>query len=377
MHVFVWAEDSEAELRAELQAASPGAPATTIHDSLIQSDFVIAPGQRLPHFAFARQLLPQASAITAPSIRAWADMLAHAVIGVLPDDHPWSLHVEPHYAARTTHRIGARAWHSATRHVRPAAQHASSPKDIPDPEAGRHRCELIRQAFVETLQKRRRHLLRQLRPQPVPFTPADSIVQLVLTSPDHGYLSVAPAPMPFEQRHIISSFPKGEVAVPPDKAAPSRAFGKLVEAEMRFGHSIQAGQSCVDLGAAPGSWTYVAATRGARVTAVDRSPLRDDLMRDPRVRFEPGDAFSFKPPRPVDWLLCDVIAAPDRSAQLLLEWLQRGWCKSFVVTLKLKDASGLEALTTLKHELPPVTTEFFLTRLCANKKEVCAFGCAR
>jgi 23S rRNA (cytidine2498-2'-O)-methyltransferase len=85
----------------------------------------------------------------------------------------------------------------------------------------------------------------------------------------------------------------------------------------------------------------------------------------------------------VDWLLCDVIAAPERSAVLLLEWLRRGWCRQFVVTLKVGrgqmtggKAGGLEALARLKAELPPLTRELFLARLCANKREVCAFGSA-
>jgi 23S rRNA (cytidine2498-2'-O)-methyltransferase len=224
------------------------------------------------------------------------------------------------------------------------------------------------------MQKKRRHMLRHLRSEPVPFTPDDSLVQLLLTTPETGYISVAPAPIPFQQRHLLSPFPKGEVRVAPNKAAPSRAFAKLVEAELRLGRAIQPGEACVDLGAAPGSWTYVAANRGARVIAVDRSPLRADLMQHPQVEFEAGDAFAFKPPRPVDWLLCDLIAAPERTAGLVLDWLRRRWCRHFVVTIKLKEASAIEDLARFKRELPPLTRELFLTRLCANKNEACAFG---
>jgi 23S rRNA (cytidine2498-2'-O)-methyltransferase len=150
----------------------------------------------------------------------------------------------------------------------------------------------------------------------------------------------------------------------------------LIEAEQRLGRAIQAGETCVDLGAAPGSWTYLAAKRGARVSAVDRSPLREDLLRNRRVNFQAGDGFRFRPDCPVDWLLCDVLAAPERSTDLLFEWLRHRWCRHFVVTLKLKDAPESSALTRLKKELPALTREFFLTRLCANKKEVCAFGTA-
>jgi 23S rRNA (cytidine2498-2'-O)-methyltransferase len=116
--------------------------------------------------------------------------------------------------------------------------------------------------------------------------------------------------------------------------------------------------------------------RGARVIAVDRSPLRDDLMLNPQIHFESGDAFGFRPSQPVDWLLCDVIAPPARTAALLLDWLRRGWCRHFVVTLKMKDAPGTDLLPLLKRELPGLTRELFLTRLCANKKEMCAFGCS-
>jgi 23S rRNA (cytidine2498-2'-O)-methyltransferase len=410
MHLLLWAGDSAAELNSELKQAFPELPAAEGRQAqgvpklildpgltravranaaatLVEAEFQIVAGQRLPHLAFARQMLPEARPVRAESIRAWATRLFEAIGDVLPDDQPWSLHIEPHYDTPTAHRIGARAWHSAKRGWRVEGRGLSGPAETsetkqPDAAAGRHRCRLIGEALVELLQRKRRHLLRQLHREPALFTARHSLVQLLLTAPEAGFLSVALAPLPFEQRHLVSPFPKGELPVASDKSAPSRAFAKLVEAELRLGRAIQAGETCVDLGAAPGSWTYVAANRGARVLAVDRSPLREDLMHRREVKFEPGDAFRYRPTRPVDWLLCDVIAAPERSTALLLEWLQRGWCRHFIVSVKLGDQtrgtppSGSDTLTTLKRELPPLTSEFWLTRLCANKKEVCAFGSA-
>jgi 23S rRNA (cytidine2498-2'-O)-methyltransferase len=398
MHLLPWAEDSEAELRWEVEQSLPGAlveladaRSGTCMPSLpggLVVSWSSGPSLPLPHLAFARQLLPDALPVRAGSIRDWAGRLFAAVAETLPDDQPWSLHVEPHYGAREAHRIGARAWHSARlgwrgegRGARLEAQPERNAQ--PDANAGRHRCRLIREALVELLQRRRRHLLRQLRRQSAPFTPKDSLVQLLLTSPDVGFISTAIAPLPFDQRHLVSPFPKGEVPVAADKTAPSRAFAKLVETELRLGRSIQSGETCVDMGASPGSWTYVAVSRGARVIAVDRSPLRDDLMVSRQVEFQRGDAFRYQPSRPVDWLLCDVIAAPERTAELLLEWLRRGWCRHFVVTLKVGKGQmtggewhGAEVLAMLKRELPPLTSELYLTRLCANKHEVCAFGSA-
>lgn len=276
MHLLLWTEDSEAELRAELTQAFPEIPTGPANPARIEASFDIVPGQRLPLLAFARQLLPNAQAVRSESIRAWAVKLFEAVAGVLPDDRPWSLHIEPRYGVKTTHRIGARAWHTASRQSlkKPVAD---TPDQLaPDSEPGRHRCQLIREALVELLQKKRRHLLRNLRREPGPFTETDSLVQLLLTSADEGYISLAPAPMPKEQRHLISPFPLGGLEPASDKSAPSRAFAKLVEAEQRLGRSIEERQLCVDLGASPGSWTYTAACRGARVIAVDRSPLRED-----------------------------------------------------------------------------------------------------
>lgn len=294
-----------------------------------------------PYLAFCRQALPQAREIAAASINAWADQIVEAIAGVLPDDQPWRLHLWPHYG---------------------------------EGRAGEHRCALIHDSLTMRLKKRRRILLRHLEDSTLPLTPQTSLVQVVLLEPGAGFLSVAAAPQPHDLRAIVSSFPGGYVPIAEDKAAPSRAFTKVVESESRLGEFLQRDQTCVDLGASPGSWSYVALQRGARVTAVDRSPLRDDLMRHPHLTFHQGDAFKFKPAAPVDWLICDIIAAPQRSMDLLLEWLRERHMRRFIVTLKFKGTDEYPLMTQLKQEAAPLCADFRLTRLCANKNEVCAFG---
>src|SRR5512138_787196 len=126
MHLVLWAEDYEAELRSELMASFPGTTVTRAN-GLFQSHlspdpsspeaergtgFEIVPGVRLPYLAFARQLLPNARMLAAESVRAWAAQLFDVIISSLPEGQPWSLHLEPHYGASVRHRIGARAWHS-------------------------------------------------------------------------------------------------------------------------------------------------------------------------------------------------------------------------------------------------------------------------
>jgi 23S rRNA (cytidine2498-2'-O)-methyltransferase len=359
-------------LQRELALATSAQP-EELRPGLFACESLCQVGDRFPHLVFARQLLPDAEPLSCGSIRAWAAAISQAIVGVLPDHQPWSLQLFPFRQVSSSTRMGARAWHSRARSTKAPRLPAAA---LPKPGASHQRCELIGLAVREMLQKRRRHLLRYLRPASGAFGPDEALVQVLLTSPEAGFLSIAQAPLPFAQRHALAHFAGGQIELATDKLAPSRAFAKLLEAEARMNRRISARETCVDLGASPGGWTYVAARRGARVTAVDRSELRADLMQHESVRFEPGDAFRFEPKKPVDWLICDVIAAAERSAELLLRWLQNGWCRHFVVTLKLDDAGSHDVLGRLKQRLPELTHELWLLRLCANKKEACAFGSA-
>lgn len=340
MHILLSAEESEAFLVEELRRAWPAAIHRLVAPGVISTDAVLQP-EAPPRLVFCRQLLGNATEVSAQSISAWSERVLESVLPVLPDDCPWLLHVAPHYGGEN---------------------------------AGANRCRLIVEALREKLQKRRRRLLRAMGKVPEVFSEGHSLVQLILSGPESGWLSLMPGPLPYRLRPVVSPFVKGEIPIASDKAAPSRAFAKLVEAELRLGRRMARGETCVDLGASPGSWSYVALERGARVIAVDRAPLREDLMRNPALEFHKGDAFTFVPEAPVDWLVCDVIAAPERSIELVIDWARRGLARHFVVTIKFKGHDEYAALERLKHALPPLCDEFYLTRLCANKNEACAFG---
>jgi 23S rRNA (cytidine2498-2'-O)-methyltransferase len=339
MHILLCDRGTERFLIQELHRAFRDSGDRVLAPGLVGTEFVLQPGVA-PLLVFSRQFLPDAEPRRAESIKQWADQLL-AAIQTLPEHQPWQCHVFARYGAAG---------------------------------AGQNRCRLIRDALGDLLQRKRRHMLKCWENTPAPFTPAHSIVQLLLTSPDSGFLSIAGAPLPFALRAVLWPFPEGEIAVASDKAAPSRAFAKLLEAEQRLGAAIGPGERCVDLGASPGSWSYVALERGARVIAVDRAPLRADLMANPRLAFRSGDAFKYEPERQVDWLLCDVIAAPERSIELLLRWVRSRWPRRFVVTIKFKGEDEYGALEQVKHALPPLCADFRLIRLCANKNEACAFG---
>lgn len=382
MDGFLSSEGCEDLLIAELQDCFPGA---SVHASrgVVCWERERPSDGPLPCIAFARQYLPNARQVDGASVNAWSRALCDTV-RELPPEGPWFLHVEPHYSASPPNQMtsGARSLHTEIRHAR--GKHAGPRKadfsPTSHPHAGSRRCELITEEVQKQLQRHNRDALRRLSQKPQPFQEDHTLIQALLVTPEAGFISIAPAPLPYLNRHLVSHLPKGHVPVAVDKAAPSRAFAKLVEAQLRLGRAIKPGETCVDLGASPGSWTYVAAQAGASVTAIDRSPLRADLMQHRRVTFLREDAFQFTPARTVGWLLCDVIADPGRLTDLLVKWLRHRWCRAFVFTIKLKMAAPGEALAvlaTLKQQVPHLCSRFMLTRLEANKHEVCAFGMAK
>ena len=138
-----------------------------------------------------------------------------------------------------------------------------------------------------------------------------------------------------------SPFPGGACRFEEDHIGPpSRAYLKLWEALTRLGAWPAPGSTCLDLGASPGGWTWALAQLGAQVAAVDKAPL------DPRVTALPGvtqildSAFALAP-RPVDWLVCDVIAYPDRLLALVDRWT--GSARRIICTVKFQGETSHDA----------------------------------
>ncbi|MFA6003568.1 MAG: SAM-dependent methyltransferase [Elusimicrobiota bacterium] len=126
----------------------------------------------------------------------------------------------------------------------------------------------------------------------------------------------------------------GQRRMADDAQAPSRSFLKVEEAYGVLREAPEPGQTVVDLGAAPGGWSYSAARRGARVIAVDNGPLKGGAAANPSITARAEDAFKFAPSGTVDWLFCDLLEDPYRVLELLRRWVEAGWCRRFVVNLK-------------------------------------------
>ncbi len=140
-----------------------------------------------------------------------------------------------------------------------------------------------------------------------------------------------------------SHFVNGECRFEEDRVGPpSRAYLKLWEALTRLGARPAPSQTCLDLGAAPGGWTWALARLGARVTAVDKAELDPCVAAMPGVTVRQDSAWAL-PPEPVDWLFSDVVAYPERLLGLVRRWIDAGAAGRVVCTLKFQGETDFAA----------------------------------
>ena len=143
-----------------------------------------------------------------------------------------------------------------------------------------------------------------------------------------------------------SPFANGELAFVEDRAGPpSRAYRKLWEALAVFGAHPQPADRCVDLGAAPGGWTWALAQLGAQVVAVDKAEMAPEVAALDGVTVRTESAFGLRPEEvgPVDWLFSDVICYPKRLLELVQRWRDAGMARRFVCTLKFQGEGERDA----------------------------------
>lgn len=138
-----------------------------------------------------------------------------------------------------------------------------------------------------------------------------------------------------------SDFPLGIRRLRFPAAGPSRSTLKLEEAFLQFVPEYKRetdlieGMVAVDLGAAPGGWTYQFVKRGINVISVDNGPMQKELMASGLVQHEKADGFKFEPPYTVDWLVCDMVERPIMVAELMAKWLASRWTRRAIFNLKL------------------------------------------
>lgn len=153
-----------------------------------------------------------------------------------------------------------------------------------------------------------------------------------------------------------TDWPMGVPRIRVASDAPSRSAAKIAEAfHVMLGDELTRelvvpGQRAVDLGAAPGGWSWWLAERGMRVIAVDNGPLSASALATGMIDHVRADGFRFRPRGRVEWLVCDMVEQPKRIAQLVAAWVVDGAARHALFNLKLpmkKRVQEVEACRTL------------------------------
>ena len=167
------------------------------------------------------------------------------------------------------------------------------------------------------------------------FQPSSHMcLHLVFISGTQAYLGFIPA-------YNSSPWPMGIARLRLPKEAPSRATLKLEEAWHHFipaedwDTRLASGMRAVDLGAAPGGWTWQLVQRGMYVEAVDNGPMDKNLLETGQVLHILTDGFLYEPKKPVHWLVCDIVDKPARVTSMVISWFTKANCREAVFNLKL------------------------------------------
>jgi 23S rRNA (cytidine2498-2'-O)-methyltransferase len=233
------------------------------------------------------------------------------------------------------------------------------------PGLGR-RVTAVEKVFHEILKKKLARLARQAVPVIAPGR--GSSRGLIVFFADFGRVFVA--------REVWSG---GQRRMPDDPHAPSRSYLKIEEAYVVMGRHPSAAERVCDLGAAPGGWSYSAAKHGARVVAVDNGPLKGGALDNTFIEHRREDAFRYTPEgRVFDWLFCDLVEEPHHVlANLVLPWLERGWCRRFVIILKFGRADAIDLLHEVRGADSPFTLHarnLRIRHLYHNREEFTLMG---
>jgi 23S rRNA (cytidine2498-2'-O)-methyltransferase len=253
--------------------------------------------------------------------------------------------------------------------------------EYPDTNDGKHLSSLCRRLeplLRDALQAAQVLTANANPPLPHQLSTALPTLHVVFTSKQDAYVATS-AP------GWNSAWPMGIPRLKMPRDVPSRSTLKLAEAfgafltddeQLRL---LRPGLHAVDLGAAPGGWTWQLAHRGIRVTAVDNGPMKGVVADDPLVTHLREDGMTWRPRRPVDWLVCDIVLQPIRIADLVAQWIADGHARRAIFNLKLpmkKRYDEVQRCATRMREITDrarVNTRLTLKQLYHDREEVTGY----
>jgi 23S rRNA (cytidine2498-2'-O)-methyltransferase len=239
---------------------------------------------------------------------------------------------------------------AVTKRLEVLAKRDTRPKKTPwiihcfaiDDDPAIARAARLERALAPVVKKHFSLLAQKEAPEAAAHAPT-SILQVFVGGAEDAWFSVAPGPG--NPQSVVSPHIGGVQRMRAVPGAPSRSSSKLTEAlevlRQSAGIEPAAGETAVDLGAAPGGWTLVMALRGVDVTAVDHGALDLPPAKNlkGKVTHLKANGLKYLPDEPVDWLCCDMVMGARQSLDVLERWIVAQAMRRFVVNIKLPQAA--------------------------------------
>jgi len=148
---------------------------------------------------------------------------------------------------------------------------------------------------------------------------------------------------------------------------PNRAYLKLWEVFTTQQLKIKQDDCALEIGAAPGGWSWVLSQYFKKVYTFDRADLAPQVKKIKNITHVQGDAFKISPDdfKDVTWFFSDLICTPEKIHETIEFWLAHSRVRNFVCTIKFKGDTPFEVIDKLL-KIP----DSKIVRLYHNKNEV-------
>ncbi len=175
---------------------------------------------------------------------------------------------------------------------------------------------------------------------------------------------------------VVSGWPGGFLQASLPAEAVSRAWLKMHEALLWSGFDLKPGQSCVEIGSAPGGAAQFLLAQGLDVIGIDPAKMDPVVLADPHFRHILKR--SKEVPRRefvgVDWLTCDINLPPNYTLDAVKAIVTHPGVrfKGMLLTLKLVEWSLAEEIPKFLEKIhswgfPQVRAR----QLHHNRQEIC------
>jgi len=292
----------------EIESPEPGLLRVKLPDDLA-----------LPEFIFERQRLLSPGFVPASSLKPIGDEVLKNILGLIAAEHPlWTVHL------------------------------MSVERDDDEDASFQNRMDGIWNTILRQGKKIAPDIDKRFRP-PHRLKSGGFVLQLLLSRDGLWHSCEAVDSM-------INRHPGGFIRMKWDPLAPSRSYLKMEEALDRLDVLPAVGDKVIDLGAAPGGWTFSFLKRGCEVIAVDHGPMKLPPDQDGwgSVQHKKENGITYQPPADwtrVDWLVADMLIAPGVALGLLRRWLDSGKASCIICNIKLPQVEPFESIRPIQELL--------------------------